>query len=72
MVRQSGCSWHKRKLWMQVVTISGRTIRPEAQASPAAAEAAIQHIDELLKILPADEVAAAAAARTARRAPATA
>ena len=57
---------------MQVVTISGRTIRPEAQASPAAAEAAIQHIDELLKILPADEVAAAAAARTARRAPATA
>ena len=57
---------------MQVVTISGRTIRPEAQASPAAAEAAIQHIDALLSILPKDQVAAAEALRAARRAPASA
>ncbi|KAK9843839.1 hypothetical protein WJX81_008488 [Elliptochloris bilobata] len=43
-----------------VVTISGRTIRPEAQASPAAAEAAIQHIDELLAILPPSKLSLAA------------
>lgn len=56
----------------QVVTISGRTIRPEAQASPAAAEAAIGHIDALLAILPREQVAAAEAQRAARRAPASA
>ncbi len=54
------------------MTISGRTICPEAQASPAAAEAAIRHIDELLAVLPPDAVAAAAAVRAARRAAAPA
>lgn len=38
---------------MQIVTISGRTIRAEAQGSPQRAEVAIMRIEALLAKLPA-------------------
>ena len=41
---------------MQIITISGRTIKKEAQASPQYAENAIQKINELLAMLPQQEV----------------
>ena len=41
---------HEANPVVQVVTISGRTIRPEALAAPALADTAIQRIDELLAL----------------------
>ena len=42
----------RRRASVQVITISGRTIRKEAQASPELAEAAILRIDNLVNRLP--------------------
>lgn len=50
----------------QVVTISGRTIRPEAQASPDLADEAIVVIEELLGKLPREVVSEVQAARQQR------
>lgn len=52
---------------LQVITISGRTIRKEAQASPDRADEAIRHIDDLLSQLPAADTAKATAFRKARQ-----
>lgn len=52
----------------QIVTISGRTIRKEAQASPALAESAIRKIEDLLASLPQDVVQKAKELRAHRRA----
>ena len=52
---------------MQVITISGRTIRKEAQAAPDRANEAIGHIDDLLTQLPAVDTAKAVAFRKARQ-----
>ena len=41
---------------LQIITISGRTIKKEAQASPQYAENAIQKINDLLAMLPQQEV----------------
>lgn len=49
-----------------MVTISGRTIRPEAQASPALADEAIIVIEELLGKLPREVVSEVLAARQQR------
>jgi len=53
---------------VQIVTISGRTIRKEAQASPALAESAIRKIEDLLASLPEDVVQKAKELRAQRRA----
>ncbi len=58
-------------LCAQVITISGRTIKDEAQESPVRAEACIAAIDSLIAALPADLVAGAKDFR-ARRAAAVA
>ncbi|KAK9818083.1 hypothetical protein WJX72_006851 [[Myrmecia] bisecta] len=50
----------------QVVTISGRTIRKEAQASPERAEHAIQQIDALLNQLPKNVLSHAEELRSSR------
>ncbi|KAK9842800.1 hypothetical protein WJX74_002574 [Apatococcus lobatus] len=50
-----------------VITISGRTIRKEAQATPERADEAIRHIDDLLTQLPAADTAKAIAFRKARQ-----
>eukprot|EP00884_Botryococcus_braunii_P019375 jgi/Botrbrau1/6120/Bobra.331_2s0015.1 len=50
----------------RVVTISGRTIRPEAQASPDLADEAIVVIEELLGKLPREIVSEVEAARQQR------
>ncbi|KAK9863682.1 hypothetical protein WJX84_003926 [Apatococcus fuscideae] len=47
----------------RVITISGRTIRKEAQASPLLADQAISHIDDLLTQLPATDSAKGQQAR---------
>ncbi len=52
-------------LW-QVVTISGRTIKKEAQADPERARVAIACIETLLNKLPKEELARAAQLRLAR------
>ena len=41
---------------LQVITISGRTIKNEAQASPEYAVAAIDKINDLLALLPETEI----------------
>ncbi len=44
-------------IWLlQVITISGRTIRKEAQASPKYAEAAIEAIEKLLAACPQQDL----------------
>ena len=53
---------------MQVITISGRTIRKEAQASPEFAENAIEKINALLDMLPKEDLERAHEIRKARRA----
>ena len=53
---------------MQVVTISGRTIRKEAQAQPELSEVAIEKIDELLAKVPKDSKQKAHDFRAQRRA----
>jgi hypothetical protein len=52
---------------MQIVTISGRTIRKEAQASPELAESAIKKIEDLLASLPQEVVERAKELRSQRR-----
>ena len=52
----------------QVVTISGRTIRKEAQAWPELSETAIEKINELLAKVPEDSVRKAEDYRAHRRA----
>ena len=52
---------------MQIVTISGRTIRKEAQASPELAESAIRKIEDLLASLPQEIVERAKELRSQRR-----
>lgn len=52
----------------QVITISGRTIQRQAQASPNFAEAAATRIDELLAALPQNLVARAKDIRAKRTA----
>ena len=46
----------KHVLVLQVVTISGRTIRKEAQARPELSEMAIEKINELLAKVPEESV----------------
>ena len=41
---------------LQVITISGRTIRKEAQADPEIAEHAISCIDKLLSVVPEQDI----------------
>jgi len=53
----------------QIITISGRTIKKEAQADPQLAENAIQKINDLLAMLPQQEVEEAQQLRKARRQP---
>ena len=55
-------------LAVQVVTISGRTIRKEAQAQPELSEVAIEKIDELLAKVPEDSKQKAHNFRMQRRA----
>ncbi|KAK9915753.1 hypothetical protein WJX75_003647 [Coccomyxa subellipsoidea] len=50
-----------------IVTISGRTIRKEAQASPELAESAIKKIEDLLASLPQEVVERAKELRSQRR-----
>lgn len=52
---------------MQIVTISGRTIRKEAQASPALADAAIQKIQDLLDRVPEEAINRCEEYRSQRR-----
>ncbi len=49
------------------MTISGRTIRKEAQASPELAESAIRKIEDLLASLPQEVVEKAKELRAQRR-----
>lgn len=51
---------------MQVITISGRTIRKQAQASPEYAQAAIDVIEKLLAVCPEEDLAKAQEMRKAR------
>ena len=51
----------------QIVTISGRTIRKEALASPDLAVSAIRHIEDLLALVPRDALKQAEAFRSQRR-----
>lgn len=51
---------------MQVITISGRTIRKQAQASPEYAQAAIDVIEKLLAVCPPEDLAKAQEMRKAR------
>ena len=51
---------------LQVITISGRTIRKEAQASPKYAEAAISAIEKLLAACPQQDLDEAQNMRRAR------
>lgn len=53
----------------QIITISGRTIKKEAQANPQYAETAIQRINDLLAMLPQEKVDEAQQLRKARRQP---
>lgn len=53
---------------LQVVTISGRTIRKEAQAQPELSEMAIEKINELLAKVPEESVRKAEDFRAHRRA----
>ena len=55
-------------LAVQVVTISGRTIRKEAQAQPELSEVAIEKINELLAKVPKDYKQKAHDFRAQRRA----
>ena len=52
---------------VQIITISGRTIRKEAQASPEYAENAIVRINDLLGLLPQQKINEAQELRKARR-----
>ena len=52
---------------LQVVTISGRTIRKEAQAQPELSEIAIRKIEELLAKVPEESVRRAEDMRAQRR-----
>ncbi len=52
---------------VQIITISGRTIRKEAQTSPEFAENAIVRIDDLLGLLPQQKIEEAQELRKARR-----
>ena len=52
----------------QIVTISGRTIRKEAQADPERARVAISRIETLLDKLPSEELRRAKELRLARNA----
>ena len=54
-------------LVVQVITISGRTIRKEAQASPAVAVNAIGRINDLIALLPKASVESAEKARISRQ-----
>ena len=57
-------------LWspdLQVITISGRTIKKEAQVSPNRAATAVSKIDDLLAALPQDLVSRGKEIRAARR-----
>lgn len=49
-----------------MITISGRTIKNEAQASPEYAATAIDRINDLLALLPDAEIEAAQKLRKAR------
>ena len=60
-------SFHDRcLLYVQVITISGRTIRKQAQASPEYAEAAIECISKLLAACPQEDLDRAQQMRKAR------
>ena len=60
-------SFHDRHLlYVQVITISGRTIRKQAQASPEYAEAAIECISRLLAACPQEDLDRAQQMRKAR------
>ena len=52
---------------LQIITISGRTIRKEAQASPDYAENAIIRINDLLDLIPQQKIDEAQELRKARR-----
>ncbi len=52
---------------LQVITISGRTIKKEAQASPNRAAMAISRIDDLITTLPQELVSRGKEIRAARR-----
>jgi hypothetical protein len=53
---------------LQVVTISGRTIRKEAQVQPELSDIAIRKINELLAKVPEESVRRAEDMRAQRRA----
>ena len=53
-------------LAVQVITISGRTIRKQAQASPEFAQNAIDKIEQLLAVCPEQDLAKAQDMRKAR------
>ena len=55
-VDSGGCGHSRVHIVLQVITISGRTIRKEAQASPKYAQAAIDCIEKLLAACPQDEI----------------
>lgn len=52
---------------LQIVTISGRTIRKEALAGPELAASAIKHIEDLLALVPQDALKKAEEFRSQRR-----
>ena len=56
----------KSRCAVQVITISGRTIRKQAQASPEFAQAAIDKIEKLLAVCPEEDLAKAQEMRRAR------
>ena len=61
------CSGTHTRCWgLQVITISGRTIRKQAQASPEYAQAAIDVIEKLLAVCPQEELSKAQEMRKAR------
>lgn len=57
-----------RNRCQQIVTISGRTIKEQAQTSPEFAADAVSRIDKLLAALPQELVARAKELRTRRMA----
>lgn len=65
LVPRANCH-DKPLLYVQVITISGRTIRKQAQASPEYAEAAIECISRLLAACPQEDLDRAQQMRKAR------
>jgi len=60
------CCGNPASALSQVVTISGRTIKKEAQTDPERARVAIARIETLLNKLPKEELARASQLRLAR------